>query len=377
MDFSLTQEHEVLRQSMKEFGEGVIAPKVPEMEETSEMPLDVVAEMAKMDMLGVIIPRDLGGTGLGHLARMIMVEEIARISAAIGMCLQTLHIGAGAILTTGNDEQRQKYVPDLATGRRIAALSVTEPVGGSEPLAIQTTAKLEGDFYTISGRKCFIDNSHLADIHIITARTGEGPRDISAFILDNDTPGWRPGRLEHKMGLRGNQVGEVIVENCKVPKGNLIGAEGQGVRVALGGIGTYGRPGVAACALGILNGCLEAATKFAKERVLYGKPIAELQAIQWNICDIYLDLEISKLLIYRAAWMLDTGQRADAEIAAAKFYTTEAAVRSAKKAVDIHGAYGCMNEYAAQRYYRDAQLTISAGGTSEIQRMIMVRKPLS
>jgi len=377
MDFSLTQEHEVLRQSMKEFGEGVIAPKVREMEETSEMPLDVVAEMAKLGMMGVTIPRDLGGTGLGHLARMIMLEEIARISAAIGMSLQMFHTGAGAILGGGNDEQRNKYLPDLATGLRFATLAVTEPGGGSDPFAIQTTAKLEGDLYTVSGRKCFIENSHLADIHTVTARTGEGPRDISTLIVDKDTPGWRPGRLEHKMGLRGSQVGEVILENCKVPKENLLGAEGQGVRVALGGISAYGRPGTAACALGILNGCLEAATRFAKERILYGKPIAELQAIQWNICDIYLDLETSRLLVYRAAWMLDTAQRADAEIAAAKFYTTEAAVRSAKKTMDIHGAYGCMNEYAAQRYYRDAQLLISAAGTSEIQRMIMVRKPLS
>lgn len=377
MDFSFTREQEVLRQSMREFAERVVAPKVEPMEETGEMPMDVLAEMAKLGMLGVTIPRDFGGTGLGHLARMIMIEEVSRISAAIGMSLMVLHVGAGAILIGGNDEQRQKYLPDLAAGRRFATLAVTEPAGGSDPFGVQTTAKLDGDFYIISGRKCFITNSHLTSVHTITARTGEGPRDISTFVVDEDTPGWRPGRLEHKMGLRGCQMGELILENCKVPKENLLGAKGQGVRIALGGIAAYGRPGTAAIALGILCGCLEAATKFAKERVLSGRPISEFQAIQWNIGDIYLDLEISRLLVYRAAWMQDAGQHADAEISAAKFYATEAAVRSAKKTVDIHGAYGCMHEYAAQRYYRDSQLLIPAAGTSEMQRMIMVRKPLS
>lgn len=377
MDFSLTQEQEVLRDSIREFAEEVIAPKVEEMEETDETPMDVLSQMGQLGMFGVTIPSELGGTGLGHLARMIMVEEVGRVSCAMAMTLQMLHTAAGAILNGGDEEQRRRYLPDLTRGQKYAALAVTEGTGGSDPTALETTANADGDSYVINGRKCFITNCHLADVYVLTAKTGEGPRDISAFVVEKETPGCRPGRREHKLGLLGCQTGEVILDNCRVPKDNLLGAEGRGIGVALGGIGLYGRPGTAACALGILSGCLESAAKFAKERVLYGRPIAELQGIQWLISDIYLDLETSRLLTYRAAWMQDSAIRADAEISAAKFYATEAAVRAAKKTMDVHGGYGCMKEYAAQRYYRDAQLLIPSAGTSEIQRLVMVRKPLS
>lgn len=377
MDFSLTQEQEVLRDSVREFAEEVIAPKVEEMEETDETPMDVLSQMGQLGMIGVTIPPELGGTGLGHLARMIMIEEVGRVSCAMAMTLQMLQTAAGAILNGGDEEQRRRYLPDLTRGQKYGALAVTEATGGSDPTALETTAKGDGDSYVINGRKCFTTNCHLADIYVLTAKTGEGPRDISAFVVEKGTPGCRPGRREHKLGLLGCQTGEVILDNCRVPKENLLGAEGRGIGVALGGIGLYGRPGTAACALGILNGCLESAAKFAKERVLYGRPIAELQGIQWLISDIYLDLETSRLLTYRAAWMQDSAIRADAEISAAKFYATEAAVRAAKKTMDVHGGYGCMKQYAAQRYYRDAQLLIPSAGTSEIQRLVMVRKPLS
>lgn len=376
MDFSFTKEQELLRSSVREFAEKVIAPRVDEMERTGEPPMDIVKEMAKLGMFGVCAPKEFGGTALGHIARMIMIEEISRVSAAVGMTLQTLHIGVGAIADGGNDAQRKEYLPSLAKGSKLAATAVTEATGGSDPGALQSTAKLAGDFYVVNGRKCFISDSHFTDIHLATARTGEGPRGVSAFIIEKGFPGFRPSRVEHKFGLRGCQTGEVVYENCQVPKKNILGAEGEGLRIMLRGISDYGRPGVTACSLGVLTACLEAASKFAKQRVLYGKPISELQAIQWLITDIFVDLETSRLLAYRAAWLKDTGARPDAEIAMAKLYVTEAAVRSAKKAVDIHGGYGCMMEYPVQRYYRDAQVLIAGAGTSEIQRLIMLRKAL-
>lgn len=377
MDFALTKEQELLRTSVREFSEKIVAPKVEQMEQTGEFPKDLLGDMAKLGLMGVTQPREFGGAGLGHVARMIMVEEVSRVSAAVGFTVMMMQTGSSTIFQAGSDDQKQRYLPGLARGQKYASMTITEASGGSDPGSIQTTAKLDGDAYVINGRKCFITNSHMADLYCITARTGEGPRGVSAFIVDRTTPGCRPGRLEHKFGMHGCETGEVIFENCRVPKQNLIGAEGQGVRIALGTISDYGRPGTAAVAVGILSACLDAAVKFSKERVLYGKPIAELQGIQWLISEMYLDLEISRLLTYRAAWMRDSGMRADAEISAAKYYATEAAARSAKKALDIHGGYGSMNEFPVQRYYRDVELLIPAAGTSEVQKLIMARKPLA
>lgn len=376
MDFAFTKEQELLRSSVKDFAEKVVAPKVEEMEKTEETPMGVLKEMAKFGMFGVCVPKESGGSGLGHVARMIMLEEIGKVSAAMSMTLQTLHIGIGALTESGNDAQRKEYLPALARGDKTAATAVTEATGGSDPGALQSTAKLDGDFYVLNGRKCFISDSHFTDLHMATARTGEGPKGVSAFIVEKGSPGFKPGRLEHKLGLHGCQTGEVAYENCRVPKKNLLGAEGDGLKIMLKAIADYGRTGVTGCSLGLLGACLQAASKFAKERILYGKPISEIQAIQWHITDIYVELEAARLLAYRAAWLKDTGANPGPEIAAAKFFVTEAAVRAAKKAVDVHGGYGVMMDYPVQRYYRDAETLISGAGTSDIQRLIMVRKAM-
>ena len=377
MDFRLSPQLELLRKSVREFAEGAIAPKVQHMEETDEVPWDLYKELSKQMYMGILIPKEFGGTGFGNLARMIMLEEIGRVSAAMAMATQIFHMGTASIVDFGNDAQKKKYLPALAKGERLGTIAVTEATGGSDPTGIQTTAKLQGDSYVLNGRKCFITHGHVADTITIMAKTGEGPKGFSAFIVEKSLPGFKLGRKERKFGLHGCNTGEIVMENCVVPRENLLGTEGDGLKVTMATISEVGRAGMAGCGLGVINACLEASVKFANERMLGGKPISQHQAIQWPISDMYMDLEISRLLSYRAAWMRDQKIRCDTDMAMAKYYATEAAVRCAKKAVDVHGGYGYMMEYPVQRYYRDAEILIASAGTSEIQRIVMARKALT
>lgn len=377
MDFQFSAQHDLLRKSVREFAEGAIAPKVAHMEETDEVPWDIYKEMAKQMYMGILIPKEFGGTAFGNLARMIMLEEVGRVSASVAMALQIFHLGTAPIIDFGNEAQKKKYLPALAKGESLSTIAVTEATGGSDPTGIQSTAKLQGDSYILNGRKCFITNSHVADVLTIMAKTGEGPKGFSAFIVEKSFPGFKPGRKEKKFGLHGCNTGEMAMENCAVPRENLLANEGDGLKLSMAGISEVGRAGMAGVGLGVITACLEASVKFANERVLGGKPISQHQGIQWMISDIYMDLEASRLLAYRAAWMRDQKMRCDSDMAMAKFYATEAAVRCAKKAVDIHGGYGYMMEYPVQRYYRDAEILIASAGTSEIQRIVMARKALT
>ena len=377
MDFQFSPQQELLRKSVREFAEGAIAPKVQHMEETDDIPWDLYREMSKQLYMGVLIPKEFGGTALGNLARMIMLEEVGRVSAAMAMALQIFHLGTVPIVDFGNEAQKKKYLPPLAKGERLSTIAVTEATGGSDPTGIQTTAKLQGDSYILNGRKCFITHGHVADVLTIMAKTGEGPKGFSAFIVEKAFPGFKLGRKEKKFGLHGCNTGEIVMENCAVPRANLLGSEGDGLKVSMAAISEVGRAGMAGCGLGVINACLEASVKFANQRLLGGKPISQHQAIQWMISDIYMDLEASRLLAYRASWLKDQKIRCDTDMAMAKYYATEAAVRCAKKAVDIHGGYGYMMEYPVQRYYRDAEILIASAGTSEIQRIVMARKALT
>jgi len=377
MDFQLSPQQELLRKSVREFAEGAIAPQVTHMEETDEVPWDLYKEMSKQLYMGVLIPKEFGGTAFGHLARMIMLEEVGRVSAATAMALQIFHLGTVPIVDFGNEAQKKKYLPGMAKGERLSTIAVTEATGGSDPTGIQTTAKLQGDSYILNGRKCFITHGHVADVLTIMAKSGEGPKGFSAFIVEKSFPGFKLGRKEKKFGLHGCNTGEIAMENCAVPRGNLLGSEGDGLKVSMAAISEVGRAGMAGCGLGVINACLEASVKFANERILGGKPISQHQAIQWMISDIYMDLEASRLLAYRASWLKDQKVRCDTDMAMAKYYATEAAVRCAKKAVDIHGGYGYMMEYPVQRYYRDAEILIASAGTAEIQRIVMARKALT
>ena len=376
MNFEPNEDQKLLRRTIRNFAETVIAPEVQAMEETAKAPMAALGEMGKLGIMGVCVPPEFGGTGMGCLARIIIIEEIGRVSAALAFMLQCLHLAIDPIVNVGNEEQKRRYLPGLSSGARLACMAVTESTGGSDPAGLRTQAVREGDSYVLNGRKVFITNAHIAHTFIVLARTGEGAKGLSAFIVDTEMGGVRPGREEHKLGLKGCPTGEVVMEDCRVPAGNLLGEEGQGLKIALSAIGRSGRTGTAGTALGLLNGCLEAAVKQANERKLYGESIAKLQGIQWLIAEIWQDLQVARLLCYQAAWLVDQAAHCDAEIASAKLYATEAAVRSAKKALDVYGGYGCLSEYPVQRYYRDSECLIASAGTSEVMRIVMAKTAL-
>lgn len=364
----------MLRKSVREFAEAEIMPRVASMDETGKAPVDLVQKMAELGFTGVLVPKEYGGLGMGMTERTIVLEEIGRVSAAMAMTLQCIQLGQVPILRFGTPEQKQKYLPGLAKGEKVASLAITEPSGGSDIAGTQTTAKLEGDRYVLNGRKSFITNAHISNLIVALARTGEESKGFSVFLIDDDAPGFKRGREENKFGLRGCNTGELIFQSCEVPKGNILGNPGDGLRIALAAISNAGRTGMAAIGHGVIRACLEESNKYAKNRVLYGKPINELQAIQWKITDIHMDLEVSRLLLYHSAWLVDKGEKCDSENALAKFWASEAAVRCAKNTIDIFGAYGSMRELAPQRLLRDAEVLISGAGTSEIMRLVMLKK---
>jgi alkylation response protein AidB-like acyl-CoA dehydrogenase len=377
MDFDLPRHVKLVRRTVREFAEGVVAPLVEQMEDTGEFPSALIRQMGDLGLLGLVTPPEFGGSNLGYLARMVAVEEMSRVSAAAGISLQVHHMGAAAIGDFGSEAQKAKYLPGLCRGDAFGTCAITEPTGGSDLLGMASTARPTADGYVLNGRKCFITNCHLSDAIVTVARTGEGPKGLSAFVLEKGLPGLCVGRHERKMGLRGSDTGELIFKDLHVSREHLVGNEGDGMTVALKTISEVGRAGMAATALGILQGCYDEAVKFAKDRTLYGRPIAQLQAIQWQIADIYADLEASRLLCYQAAWLKDEGRECATEATLAKTFTTEAAVRAAKKAVEVHGGCGTMLEYAVQRFFRDAMVCISAGGTTEIGKLVISRAALA
>lgn len=377
MRLKFSEEQEMLRKAAREFAENVVAPMVEEMEESEKTPPALVRAIAEHDLLAITIPREYGGLGLGHVARMIALEEIGRVSAATAMLLQVMHLGIEPFVAFGTEEQKRKYLPPLARGGRIATVAVTEATGGSDPTGITTEARKDGDHYVVNGRKVFITCAHIADTAVVMVKTGDDPKSFSTLIVEKGMDGFRPGREEHKIGLRGSNTGDLIMENVRVPAANLLGKEGDGLKISLKAISEVGRPGMTGVALGILRAALEEAARFAKQRVLGGNPISKFQAIQWKLAEILTDLEVSRLLAYRAVAMKDAGERCDTEMAMAKYFSTEAAVRAAKHACDIHGGYGLMKEYKVSRLVRDAQALIPSAGTSDIMKLVLARAALS
>ena len=377
IDFTFTEEQEMFRKAAREFAETQIAPKVEEMEETGKVCDEVVKALGTAEMMAVTIPEEYGGLGLGYTARLIALEEIARVSVATAMMLQVFALGIEPFILFGNEEQKKKYLPGLASGELLGTAAVTEATGGSDPTGIRTSYKKDGDDYIVNGRKCFITNAHVANVLVILAKDEENPKSFCAFIVEKDMIGFKATHEEHKIGFRGCNTGELAFENLRIPKENLLGAEGKGLAVTMSAIGEIGRGGMVGCALGLHTACLEASVKFANERILYGKPISRLQTIQNKLAEMKIDLEAGRLLGYRAAAMQDAGQRSPNEFAIAKYHTTETVQKAAKMAVDIHGGYGCMEEYAVSRYYRDAAVVGPSAGTSDIMKVIVARMVLS
>ncbi len=373
IDFTFSEEQELFRKAARECAETRIAPKITEMEKTGKVNDEVVSALAEAGMMGITIPEEYGGLGLGFVARLIALEEISRVCVAPAMMLQVLALGIDPIIRFGNEEQKRKYLPELANGKRLATVGVTEPTGGSDPTGGRTTFTKDGDYYVLNGRKCFITNSHIADTITVLAKDSENPKSFIAVVVEKGMDGFKPTHEEQKLGMRGCNTGELLFENCRVPKENLLGEEGKGLRVTMSSIGDVGRGGMVGCALGVHTACLEAALKFAKERILYGKPISQLQTIQNKLAEMKIDLEAGRLLGYRAAFLQDKGVPCSNEFAVAKYFTTEAAQKAAKMAIDIHGGYGCMEEYAVTRYIRDAMVLGPSAGTSDIMKVIVAR----
>ena len=369
-----TEDQKMLQKILKEFVEKEIAPHAAEWDEKDVCPVELWPVFGKMGMLGMFVPQQYGGPGLGLTERNIMLEEVSRHSAGLGIAIMTHDLATAAILNFGTEEQKKQYLPVLCSGAKVGGLSVTEPTGGSDFGNQNTTIEKTPEGYVINGRKCFITNSHIAEVNVITGTCGvneKGRKLISTVIVPPGTPGWTAGRKEHKMGLRGSVTGDVVCTDCKVSADCIIGKDGDGSKIAMHTIGHFGRSGMSAIATGVIRGCLEEGIKFAKERVVYGKPISNLQAIQFIIAETQTDYAASSCMLYNASNIYDRGQQCVAEIASVKLFTSETAVRSAKRTIDLMGGYGIMNEYPAGRFIRDAMAIIPSGGTSHIMSIII------
>ena len=377
IDFTFTEEQELFRKAAKEFAETRIAPHVPMMEQTNRGWDEVVKELAEAEMFAVTIPEEYGGLGIGYIGRLIALEEIARISVATAMMYQVFGLGIEVFIKFGSEDQKRKFLPKFAAGERLPTVAVTEPAGGSDPKGCQTSYTKEDGNYVLNGRKCFITNSHIADVQVVLANDCDNSEAYTTFIIEKGTKGFSATHEEVKVGMRGCNTGEIELRDVIVQAVNILGGEGKGLKGAMTAIGDVGRGGMVGCALGVQQACLEVSVKFANERVLYGKPISNLQAIQFKIAEMKIDLEAGRLLGYRAAALQDGGGRSANEFAVAKYFTTEAAQKAAKMAVDIHGGYGCMEEFPVTRYLRDSFVLGPSAGTSDIMKVIISRWALS
>jgi len=376
--FVLTEEQEQLRREIRAFAAREIAPHIKEWDESSEFPIDVVKKLGGMGLLGVIVPQELGGAGLGYVDYVLAVEELSAVDGSIGLTVAAHNsLGSNHIFLAGSDEQRKKYLPQLAGGSWLAAWALTEPGSGSDASNARTMAVKRGDRYVLNGTKTFITNGSYADVAVVIAVTNKtkGTHGLSAFVVEKGTKGFRPGKKENKLGLRASDTSELIFEDCEIPAENLLGAEGEGfidaMRVLDGG-----RISIAALALGIGRGALDAALAYVKERRQFGKAIAEFQGIQWKLADMATELDAARLLTQRAAVLKDAGRKVTRESSMAKLFASEVAVRICDETVQLFGGYGFIKDYPAEKFYRDVKLCTIGEGTSEIQRMVIAREIL-
>ena len=377
--FGLTEEQKQLQSSVRAFAEGEIAPHVSEWDEKSEFPHAVVKQLGEMGLLGVIFPEELGGSGMGYVEYVIAVEELSRVDGSVGIIVAAHNsLCTNHIMLAGNDAQRKRWIPKLARGEWLGAWGLTEPGSGSDAGGARTMAVKKGDKWVLNGSKTFITNGSYAGCAVVMAVTDKekGTRGgMSAFVVERGMPGFRPGRKENKLGLRASDTSELIFEDCEIPAENLVGKEGDGFKDAMRVL-DGGRISIAALSLGIGRGALDAAMKYAQERRQFGKAISEFQAIQFKLANMATELDAAWLLTMRAAQMKDAGMKVTKESAMAKLYASEAACRICDEGVQIHGGYGFIKDYPAEKFYRDVRLCPIGEGTSEIQRMVIARELL-
>ncbi len=379
MQLNPCAKHKLIRDSVRTFAETELAPVASEIDRSSTFPLDIIEKMRPLNYFGLQVPREFGGAALDSVSTAIVVEEISRVCAAIGLCV-TVHNGVAIypFLRFANAEQKKQYLPKLAGGEFIGAFSLTEANAGSDSASVETTAVKRNNEYVLNGTKIFVTNGGVCDVALIFALTGSEPRkpQSSVFIVESKYPGFLRGELEDLCGMRANPVSSLFLEDCCVPEKNLLGSIGDGMKIGLATLDN-GRIGVAAQALGIAQGAFEAAVKYAKERQQFKKPIASLQTIQNYIADMATEIAAARLLLYRACSLKDEGMSFGCEASMAKLYCSTVASRVTSLAVQIHGGYGYSKEYDVERYFRDAKVTEIYEGTSEIQRMVIARSILS
>jgi len=378
LDFQLNEEQLHLKKTVREFAEREIAPNVMKWDEACEFPLATIKELGKLGLLGTIFPHEYGGAGMGYVEYVTAIAELSRVDGSVGIIVAAhTSLCSNHIFLAGNETQQKKYIPKLATGEHIGAWGLTEPSAGSDAGSARMTAARAKGGWILNGTKTFITNGHYADVIVALAVTDRAAHThgLSAFIIEKDSHGFHAGRKENKLGLRASNTAELIFEECFVPEENLLGKEGDGfidaMRVLDGG-----RISIAALSLGMAEGAYGAALKYSKERQQFGQPISELQAIQWKLADMATEIEAAKLLTYRAAAMKDAGMKTTLESSMAKLYASEVAVKCANEGVQIHGGYGFIKDYPAEKFYRDVKLCTIGEGTSEIQRLVIARQLL-
>lgn len=358
-----------LRPMFRRFCEQQLRPIADDIEKT-EINWESIKMLADTGWHGVAIPREYGGMGMGHLAKTLSIEEVSRISAAAGATLQSAQLGVAMVVNYGTEEQKHYYLPDFANGSRVISICITEPESGSHVLGMRTTARRDGDDYILNGRKWFIANSHVADVHGVVANTsGTSDRDsLTAFLVDADTPGCQAGIRHDTTGLRGFNLGEVVFEECRVPASAVVGKEGQGLEVGHRSITESGKPNLTAVALGIHQAVLDDLVSYTNERQMYGKSLADIDAVRGRIAEIYTNLQLSRISAYHGVDLLDQDQASDPWLLTAKLTATESAVSAARNAMSVLGARGGLHRYRMDRYLRDALLTLAPAGTSDVQR---------
>lgn len=375
MNLRFTEEQEMMRKMVRDFAQAEIAPFVEKMEQ-GQFPKEILRKMGELGLMGIPIPEKYGGSEMDFTSYIIAIHELSRVSATVGVILSVhTSVGTNPILYFGTEEQKQKYIPKLASGEYLGAFCLTEPSAGSDAGSLKSRAVKNGDHYVINGSKVFITNAGEADVYIVFASTNPelGSKGISAFIVEKDTPGLVFGKDEHKMGLHGSRTLQLTFEDMRVPAENLLGNEGEGFKIAMANLDA-GRIGIASQALGIAEAAFEAAAGYAKERVQFGKPIAAQQGVGFKLADMATSVEAAKLLIYRAADMRQRGIKCGLEASMAKLFASKTAVDVTTEAIQVFGGYGYTEDYPVERYFRDAKITEIYEGTSEIQRIVISKQ---
>jgi alkylation response protein AidB-like acyl-CoA dehydrogenase len=376
LDFELNDEQLQLQKSVREYAEREIAPNVMKWDEAGEFPMATIKELGKMGLMGVVFPTEYGGAGMGYVEYVTAIDELSRVDGSVGIIVAAhTSLCSNHIFLAGSEEQKRKYIPKLATGEFLGAWGLTEPSSGSDAGSARMTAVRRGNTWVLNGNKTFITNGHYADVVVaiaVTDRTAH-THGLSAFIVEKGTKGFRPGKKENKLGLRASDTSELIFEDCVIPAENLLGKAGDGFIDAMQVL-DGGRISIAALSLGMAQGAYESALKYSKQRKQFGKAISEFQAIQWKLADMATEIEAARLLTLRAASMKDAGMKTTLESSMAKLYASEVAVRCANEGVQIHGGYGFIKDYPAEKFYRDVKLCTIGEGTSEIQRLVIARQ---